>query len=48
MRDGVAVIVLASPPVNALTHALRVELDRLLDQLAVRDDVMAVSITGEG
>lgn len=48
MRDGVAVIVLASPPVNALTHALRVELDRLLDQLAQRDDVMAVSITGEG
>lgn len=48
MRDGIAVIVLAAPPVNALTLALRVEFDRLLDQLAVRDDVMAVSITGEG
>jgi enoyl-CoA hydratase/carnithine racemase len=47
--DGhVAVLTLASPPVNALTRTLNDELTLALDMISERDDVRCVVLTGVG
>jgi enoyl-CoA hydratase len=44
--DGVAVLVVDNPPMNALSFALQAELDEALAQLEQRDDVRVVVVAG--
>ncbi len=44
--DDIAVIAIANPPVNALSHAVRSSLDAAFAEIARRDDVKAVVIYG--
>ena len=44
--DDIAVITIANPPVNALSHAVRSGLDAVFAEIARRDDVKAVVIYG--
>ena len=44
--DDIAVIAIANPPVNALSHAVRGGLDAAFAEIARRDDVKAVVIYG--
>ncbi len=44
--DDIAVIAIANPPVNALSHAVRSGLDAAFAEIARRDDVKAVVIYG--
>ncbi len=46
--EGIAVVVLAAPPLNALEQPVRAQLIDLLDALQARDDVGAICMTGEG
>ena len=48
ISDGIAIVALASGPVNALTHPVREALADVFNRIANRDDVRAVSLTGEG
>ena len=48
IEGHVAVLTLASPPVNALTRTLNDELTLALDMISERDDVRCVVLTGEG
>jgi enoyl-CoA hydratase len=48
VRDHVATITLARPPVNATSRALRGELTATFDAMNDRDDVRAVILTAEG
>jgi enoyl-CoA hydratase len=46
VEDGVALVVIDRPPVNAMSNALRRELVALFGQLDERADVRAIVITG--
>jgi enoyl-CoA hydratase len=46
--DGVAVVTLDRPPVNALNRALRAAIVTAFDALSERDDVRCVVLTGAG
>src|ERR1700710_1315574 len=46
--DGVALVTIARPPVNALTMASYIELTATFEDLGVRDDVRCVVLTGAG
>lgn len=46
--DGVAVLTLDRPPVNAVNRAMMLELTRVFDSLGDRRDVGAVVLTGSG
>lgn len=48
IEEGVALITLNHPPVNALTPQLLTELDGIFDSLATDDAVKAVMLTGAG
>lgn len=48
VRDGVAVITLDSPPVNAVSRQMNDELTRVFDVVSTDDDVRAVVLTGKG
>jgi enoyl-CoA hydratase len=48
VRDYVATITLARPPVNATGRALRTELTAAFDAMNDRDDVRAVILTAQG
>lgn len=48
VKDGVAVVTLNRPPVNAQNIEMREELTAMFDQLSDRDDVMAVVLTATG
>jgi len=48
IEDGVALVILNHPPVNALTPELLTELDGAFDSLAKDDAVKAVVLTGAG
>ena len=48
VQDGVGIVTLDRPPVNATGRALRQELTALFDALPDRDDVRAVVLTGAG
>ncbi|WP_297322213.1 3-hydroxyacyl-CoA dehydrogenase NAD-binding domain-containing protein [uncultured Bartonella sp.] len=45
IREGVAVIKLDNPPVNALSHTLRAELDNVLDKIAGDKAISSAVIT---
>jgi len=46
--DGIALIAIANPPVNALSHAVRLGLDTVFAEIAARDDLQAAVIYGTG
>nr|GMD44243.1 peroxisomal fatty acid beta-oxidation multifunctional protein AIM1-like isoform X1 [Ipomoea batatas] len=46
--DGIAVITLSNPPVNALTLSVIAELKQCYQEAMERDDVKAVVLTGTG
>ncbi|ABF63093.1 short chain enoyl-CoA hydratase / 3-hydroxyacyl-CoA dehydrogenase [Ruegeria sp. TM1040] len=46
ITDDIAVIAIANPPVNALSHSVRQGLDAAFDEIARRDDVKAAVIYG--
>jgi enoyl-CoA hydratase len=48
VRDHIATVTLARPPVNALGRAIRMELTRVFDAMTDRDDVRVVILTAEG
>lgn len=48
VRDYVATVTLARPPVNATGRALRGEIIKVFDAMTDRDDVRAVILTAEG
>lgn len=48
LSDGVATLTLDNPPLNVLTVGMTELLDRLLKELAVREDVRALVVTGAG
>ena len=48
VADGIAIVALASGPVNATTQALRAALSDVFDRISRRDDIIAVALTGEG
>ena len=48
VRDNIAVVTLARPPVNATGRALRGELTLVFDAMADRDDVRVVILTAQG
>ena len=48
MRDGVAVVTIAHPPVNALSHAVRAGMAGLIERCAVDGNVKAIVIAAEG
>jgi len=48
VEDGVAVILLANPPVNALTTAMMNELSWVLDRISETPEVRAVVLSGQG
>lgn len=48
VKDGIAVVTLASPPVNALGQDVRAALVEIFGRIAQRDDVQAVALLGEG
>lgn len=48
IEDGVAVVTLNRPPVNAQNAQLRAELTQLFDALGDRADVLAIVLTGAG
>lgn len=45
VKDGVAMVTLARPPVNALSPAMYREVARMFDQLSDRDDVRVVVLS---
>ncbi len=47
-EEGVAILTLSNPPVNAINPQMIDELDRALDELAKDEEVKALIITGEG
>lgn len=47
-RDGIAVVLLDRPPVNAVNHAMRVELKELFDELSQDREVGAVVLGANG
>ena len=47
-EDGVEILILKNPPVNALSTALMADLDRRVAELAGDPKVRAVILTGEG
>jgi enoyl-CoA hydratase len=48
VRDYVATVTLARPPVNATNRALRGEITQVFDSFADRDDVRVAILTAEG
>src|SRR5690606_26436147 len=48
IRQGVAVILMDSPPVNSLGHALRASLARTLDEAIQNPEVQAIVLAGDG
>lgn len=48
LKDGVLVITLANPPVNALGHAMRAEIMQALDRIDQDLSITAAVITGAG
>ncbi|OZI63454.1 enoyl-CoA hydratase [Bordetella genomosp. 11] len=48
VQDGVAVVLLANPPVNALSTAMMLELTWLLDRISETPEVRAVVLSGQG
>lgn len=48
ITDGVAVITIANPPVNALSHAVRSGLASLIERCAVDGNIKAIVIAAEG
>lgn len=48
VRDYVATVTLARPPVNATNRALRGEITQVFDSFVDRDDVRVVILTAEG
>jgi enoyl-CoA hydratase len=47
-KEGVAVVTLSNPPVNALSTPTRLELIGFMDELEGREDVGAIVLTGDG
>ncbi|HXW67513.1 MAG TPA: enoyl-CoA hydratase-related protein [Thermoplasmata archaeon] len=47
-EDGVEILVLKNPPVNALSTAVMADLDRRVAELAADPQVRAVVVTGDG
>jgi enoyl-CoA hydratase/carnithine racemase len=47
-EDGVEILILKNPPVNALTTALLAELDRHLSEIEADPKLRAVILTGDG
>lgn len=48
LDDGVALVTIARPPVNALTMASYIELTATFEDIGTRDDVRCVVLTGAG
>jgi enoyl-CoA hydratase len=48
LQDGVAIVVMDNPPVNAVSRALSDELTMLFDQLSDMADIRAAVLTGNG
>lgn len=48
VRDGLAIVTLAAPPMNVLTPEIRGLLADVFDRIAQREDVRAVALFGEG
>lgn len=48
VADGVALVTLNRPPVNALNRAMRRELVAIFDAISERDDVRCAVLTGSG
>lgn len=48
MADGVAVLTISNPPVNALSHAVRARLASLAERAAIDGNVRAIVIAAEG
>jgi enoyl-CoA hydratase/carnithine racemase len=48
VEDRVATVTISNPPANVLTTPLVTELDKVIDELAGKDDVKAVIISGSG
>ena len=48
VKDGVAVVTLNRPPVNAQNAEMRAEIAQVFDALTDMDDVAAVVLTGAG
>jgi enoyl-CoA hydratase/carnithine racemase len=48
VADGVAIVTVDSPPVNAMSDAVLDGLERAADELAVNPDVRSVVLTGTG
>jgi len=48
VEDGVALVTIDHPPVNALNKATVLELDGVIDELAADGEVKAIIITGAG
>lgn len=47
-KDGIAIVTVDHPPVNALTEATWVHIGEIYDELNTRDDVKVVIATGAG
>lgn len=48
VKDDVAIVTMASPPMNVLTHDVRLSLADVIDRISQRQDVKAVALFGEG
>ena len=48
VRDYIATVTLARPPVNATRRALRGEITQVFDSMTDRDDVRVVVLTAQG
>ena len=48
VTDGIAVITLAYPPVNAMDTQMRRRIIEVFDEVSDRDDVRVAILTGEG
>lgn len=48
IKDYIAVVTMANPPVNAMSLRMQAELTRAFDSFSDRDDVRVVVLTGEG
>ena len=46
--DGLAVVAMDRPPVNAIDRTFREELVSIFDELSDRDDIRCVVLTGAG
>lgn len=48
INDGLAIVTINNPPVNALSEIVMTELDTIIDELSVNSSVQVIIVTGAG